>query len=81
MCFYGIVENIEKMGELPEYVELRKEELEEESNELLMVIQNEFKNLNQKLKHTIEELSNKGEKYIFPQTQILINKIKNKNIF
>ncbi|VTZ67839.1 conserved Plasmodium protein, unknown function [Plasmodium chabaudi chabaudi] len=81
LCFYGIVENIEKMGELPEYVELRKEELEEESNELLMVIQNEFKNLNQKLKHTIEELSNKGEKYIFPQTQILINKIKNKNIF
>ncbi|KEG01622.1 conserved Plasmodium protein, unknown function [Plasmodium vinckei vinckei] len=87
LCFYGIVENIEKFGEFPEYAKLKKgeenieEEFEKKSNTILMAIRNELKNLNKKLKHTIEELSNKGEKYIFPQTQILINKIENNNIF
>ncbi|CAD2100429.1 hypothetical protein YYG_03606 [Plasmodium vinckei petteri] len=87
LCFYGIVENIEKLGEFPEYAELikeeenSKEEFEKKSMAILMVIRNELKNLNKKLKHTIEELSNKGEEYVFPQTQILINKIENKNIF
>ncbi|CAD2088309.1 conserved Plasmodium protein, unknown function [Plasmodium vinckei brucechwatti] len=87
LCFYGVVENIEQMGEFHEYAELKKgeenneEEFEKKSKAIFMVIQNEFKSLNKKLKHTIEELLNKGEIYIFPQIPILINKIENKNIF
>ncbi|CXI20879.1 conserved Plasmodium protein, unknown function [Plasmodium berghei] len=85
LCFYGIIENIEKMEEFPDYRELKKKEnnkkefgekkISEINNEILMEIRNELKILNKKLKHTIEELSNKGKKYFFPQTEILINKI------
>ncbi|EAA15430.1 hypothetical protein [Plasmodium yoelii yoelii] len=78
LCFYGIGEHVEKMEEFPEYSELKRKENsknENSKNEIFMEIRNELKILNNKLKHTIEELSNKGKKYIFPQTEILINKI------